>query len=548
VTQPHPPLDAPHIEVVEHPTGPQLQFAGQSTPPGPPASPIPPGEQDQLEDKPERPKRQNPFRFTLIPRTLTARLVSGVVALVIVIVAITGTATYLSLSSYLGGRLDMQLAQTSTGPQVSAAISGRTNRFGQGNPTKVWLLELNLDGSVTNPQPPGITEMKLTTDQRRSALRRSTNGENQHPQSMITADGQSLRIVVVPLVNEGSNTQIGLVVVGLSTAEDDRTLSRLVLLELIIGTVSVLVAAGLTTWGVRVGLGPLKRVTRTAQEVTVELSPNGSGLDRRVPEMDSTTEVGQLATSFNLMLDTVEEEFTARRESEERMRQFLADASHELRTPLTSIRGYAELARMQKNRQRALGDPSVSDDEDTIGRIETEGTRMSRLVEDLLTLARGDDAAQQGIDHHELIDVGDVVVDAVSGVRIAHPNRVIVTDAPDNLSVVGDRDQLVRLLRNLTTNAAVHTDPTGPIRVSARREGDTVVMQVADSGPGLTPEEAAHVFERFWRADKARTRVRGGSGLGMSIVAQIVEAHCGRVYFDSSVPTGSTVTVVLPLS
>ena len=138
-----------------------------------------------------------------------------------------------------------------------------------------------------------------------------------------------------------------------------------------------------TLFGVRLSLSGLRAVTTTAQDVASELSPEGAGLDRRVTDADDTTEVGQLATSFNTMLAAVETQFAARLESERRMRQFLADASHELRTPLTSIRGYAELARMQ----RAVGDAA---DGDNIDRIESEGTRMSRLVEDLLTLARGD--------------------------------------------------------------------------------------------------------------------------------------------------------------
>ncbi|MCW2529567.1 MAG: Two-component system, OmpR family, sensor kinase, partial [Pseudonocardiales bacterium] len=330
-------------------------------------------------------------------------------------------------------------------------------------------------------------------------------------------------------------------VVGLSTDEINRTMERLVVLELVIGAGAVLLALGATTWGVRTSLGPLKRVTRTAQEVTAELSPEGAGLDRRVPESSRTTEVGQLATSFNTMLDTVETEFRARRDSEERMRQFLADASHELRTPLTSIRGYAELERMQQARRGA--DPS---DGDAIGRIEAEGTRMSRLVEDLLTLARGDDAANDGVIDRSAVDVGDLVGDVVAGVRAANPGRSISAHVDPGLTVQADRDQIMRLVRNLATNAAVHTDPQGAIRVEGHREGANVVLQVIDEGPGLPPDEAAHVFERFWRADKARTRVRGGSGLGMAIVAQIVEAHGGNVYFDSSVEHGSTVTVVLP--
>jgi two-component system OmpR family sensor kinase len=325
------------------------------------------------------------------------------------------------------------------------------------------------------------------------------------------------------------------VVSGLSTNEVDRTMHRLVLLEWIIGASAILIAFAATSWGVQFSLRRLRSVTNTAQEVAAELSPSGTGLERRVEVHEPETEVGQLATSMNTLLAAVETQFAARVASEERMRQFLADASHELRTPLTSIRGYAELSRMQG--------ASVRTEADNLARIESEGMRMSRLVDDLLTLARTD---QGGAPEREPVDVAEIVADAVDGVRAAHPERRIELTAEHELVVLGDRDQLVRVVRNLATNAAVHTRPDGPIRVSASGENGSVVLRVSDSGPGLPPDQAAHVFERFWRADKARSRALGGSGLGLAIVAALVHSHGGDVRFDSSVEGGSTVTVRLP--
>jgi two-component system, OmpR family, sensor kinase len=224
------------------------------------------------------------------------------------------------------------------------------------------------------------------------------------------------------------------------------------------------------------------------------------------------------------------------------MRQFLADASHELRTPLTSIRGYAELSRLQGKSTNAPDDP--------MRRIEVEGTRMSRLVEDLLVLARGDDQSTEL--HRELLDVDIVLRDAIRSVRSAHPERSFALSETGGATILGDRDQLLRLLINLLNNSAMHTAPDGLIRLEgqwSRGPADhTVVLRVIDAGPGLAPEDASHVFERFWRADKARSRARGGSGLGMAIVAQIAEAHGGTVRFESSVAGGTTVTVTLPLA
>ena len=477
--------------------------------------------------------------------TLGSRLLAGVVAVVLIVVVATGVATFLTLRSYLMGRLDKQLASTATPRQVQQLLIPTTRPYFAAGPSpqKVYVAVLQTNGT---PVPTTVTSQMAVAVSLPTSIGPSLVAHPGRHETVTADDGTELRVVALPstsygvTVNGVGSVQNLVVVFGLSTGEINRTMSRLVVLELVIGAGAVLIAFGFTAWGVRVSLGPLKRVTRTAQEVTAELSPEGAGLDRRVPESSATTEVGQLAHSFNTMLDTVETEFRARRDSEERMRQFLADASHELRTPLTSIRGYAELARMQKAR-----DGTFTDD-DTLGRIESEGTRMSRLVEDLLILARGDDPSNADSLDRSAIDIGDLIGDVVSGVRAANPQRQVVAQVDPGLTLFGDRDQILRVLRNLATNAAVHTDPEGLIRIEGHREGASVVLQVIDQGPGLTPEDAQHVFERFWRADKARTRVRGGSGLGMAIVSQIVETHGGQVYFDSSVENGSTVTVVLP--
>jgi two-component system OmpR family sensor kinase len=321
--------------------------------------------------------------------------------------------------------------------------------------------------------------------------------------------------------------------------EISKTLRRLVWLEILIGGAAVLIAIMVTSWGVRRSLRHLYQVTGTAREVAAELSPEGRGLDRRVPVTEQGTEVAELAESMNTLLGAVEAQFAARLESEHRLRQFLADASHELRTPLTSIRGYAELARMQ----RAAGATA----EDNLARIESEGTRMSRLVEDLLLLAR-DDADPQAQAAFEPVPVAALLDDVASNARAAFPDRPIHVQVVDAPVVVGDRDQLLRAVANLVNNAAVHTAERRPIILRGFAEpampGATII-QVIDGGPGLPPDQAAHVFERFWRADKARSRARGGSGLGMSIVAAIVRTHGGTVRFDSDVEQGSTVTMRL---
>jgi two-component system OmpR family sensor kinase len=488
-----------------------------------------------------------PPRRRLWLRSLTSRLVAGVVALVIVVVAAIGGATYYFLRAYLYNRLDQQVqssAQSNAAFMDRCLKSGRylapggCSSGGPPPPAREWIAILNLPANLPIQfSGPNISALSLSSGDRRALL--------QNPGEILTvySGGAELRVAAQP--------EAGLVVVtGLSTREVHTTLRRLILLEVVIGAAAVVVAAVITSWGVRRGLRNLYRVTSTAQEVAAELSPTGAGLDRRVPVVEEGTEIGQLAESMNTLLAAVETQFAARLEIEHRLRQFLADASHELRTPLTSIRGYAELARMQRAAQGGTtaenADSNVDGSADNLGRIEAEGTRMSRLVDDLLLLARGEANGAVPAEHHELVDVGAVLEEVVDSSRAAFPEREIVRHAEPLPAVVGDRDQLLRAVRNLVANAAVHTDPARPIYVGGRPEAGGVLVTVVDGGPGLPPEQAAHVFERFWRADKARSRARGGSGLGMSIVAAIVHAHGGSVRFDSSVQTGSTVTMWLP--
>jgi two-component system OmpR family sensor kinase len=516
--------------------------AGIAAPAGvTPAGPPVPGR-----PAPGQPHPSHPPRW--LPRTLSARLVTGVVALLLVVVTITGATTYFLLRPFLLQRLDQQVNSVATGNagNVQQCISagytvcplGGTTTGGRpaqlATTQREWIAGFDSAGNAAvtvDPDSTVLSALDLSDGQREEILDFPAR-----VRTIATTEGVRLRVTARQVQTlRGAVT----VATGLSMEEVDHTLQRLLVLELAVGAGAVLLAAALTSWGVRVGLRPLTRVTRTAQEVTAELSADGSGLDRRVPGADPGTEVGQVAASVNTLLHTVQTEFAARVRSEERMRQFLADASHELRTPLTSIRGYAELSRLQGH--------STDSPDDSMRRIEVEGTRMSRLVEDLLVLARGDQATPT---QWEPVNVDVLLAEAADAVSSAYPDRPLSIAASGGTVLIGDRDQLLRVLINLATNAAVHT-PGGPIRLEAipgrTPAGEAVALRVIDTGPGLPPEEAAHVFERFWRADKARSRAKGGSGLGMAIVAQIVAVHGGHVQFDSSVAGGTTVTVTLPL-
>ncbi|WP_344877700.1 HAMP domain-containing sensor histidine kinase [Nonomuraea antimicrobica] len=331
-------------------------------------------------------------------------------------------------------------------------------------------------------------------------------------------------------------------VVAVDLEEVDAITRRLALIELLGGggILLILAVAGVTI--VRRSMRPLGEIERTAEAIS------GGQLGRRVPDGDPRTEVGGLARSLNGMLAQIESAFAARsaseaaaRRSEDRMRQFVGDASHELRTPLTSIRGFAEYAR-----QNPQADPA-----ELMQRVEQAAGRMSVLVDDLLLLARVD---QQRPLRMQPVDMLALAADAVQDARILAPDRLIKLDVVGGAALIvsGDEVRLRQVISNLVTNAIVHTEPGSPIIVRAGAHTGRLFVEVVDSGPGLPPEQAEHVFERFYRADSARSRRRAaedrGSGLGLAIVRALVLAHGGTVTVNSSVANGSTFRVELPLA
>jgi two-component system, OmpR family, sensor kinase len=258
-------------------------------------------------------------------------------------------------------------------------------------------------------------------------------------------------------------------------------------------------------------------------------------LSRRVRFSDERTEVGRLGRALNGMLVQIESAFGLREQSEARLRRFVADASHDLRTPLTSIRGYAELLR-----KGAFSDES--DRRRALGRIEHEAERMSVLIEDLLLLARIDQGRPLAQDPVEL---RPLVTDAVAAARAVQPGRAISLACPYGVYVQGDAGRIRQAVDNLLGNAIVHTPPESSVQVSVETTASAVRLNVADDGPGLSREEAGHVFDRFFQADLSRTGQ--GTGLGLSIVAAIAEAHGGRTWVESVAGVGSNFYLELPI-
>jgi signal transduction histidine kinase len=271
-------------------------------------------------------------------------------------------------------------------------------------------------------------------------------------------------------------------------------------------------------------------------------------LTARMPDPGDHAEAGRLAAAINTMLDRIQQAFGARWASEQKVRQFAADASHELRTPLTTIRGYAELYR-----QGALGPDGLPD---AMRRIEQEADRMSSLVAELLELARLD--RRSSLDLTET-DLAELVKDAVADAKAVEPGRPVSVTTPPRLVVVADEPRLRQVLANLLGNIREHTAPSTPVAVRLGRSGQGALLEVTDAGQGMSQEAAARAFDRFYRGghnggdgDGSGSGGDGsggghGSGLGLSIVQAIAAAHGGQAMLRSEAGVGTSVQVWIPL-
>ncbi len=322
--------------------------------------------------------------------------------------------------------------------------------------------------------------------------------------------------------------------IGLPLQPVTHTVTRLLVTTGLIGTVVLALTLGLGYFVVRRALRPLTRIEDTAAAIAA------GDLTQRVPVRQADDEVASLSRSLNVMLARIESSFAVREQSEERMRQFVADASHELRTPLATVRGYAELYR-----QGAVPDSAAVGA--AMERIEAESGRMSVLVEDLLTLARMDEApdAQAGP-----VDLTVLAADAVADARVRAPDRrisLLGLDGPVEPTVAhGFEARLRQVVTNLVANALQHTPEGTPVEVAVGTDDEGVALEVRDHGPGVPQDISVKVFERFYRADPSRGRGSGGSGLGLAIVAAIVAAHHGRVGVAETPGGGATFVVRLP--
>ena len=376
----------------------------------------------------------------------------------------------------------------------------------------------------------------------------------------------------------GTTQQVtGTLIMGADLGTINAVIAGLAATAVIIGAIIVAILALAIVMVVRASLRPLVDIEETAGEIAA------GHLNRRVPERDPRTEIGSLGRSLNIMLSQIETAFHAQEaseaaahQSEERMRRFIADASHELRTPVTTIRGFAEyyrqrgglVRRWDRDREEQAGAADAApgaaaegglapQDLDRIMiRVEKEAARMGMLVEDLLLLARLD---KQRPLARQPVDLLSLAADAVGDARLLAPSRTIDLSVQPGAAflVIGDEPRLRQVIGNLMSNALTHTPDGTPIEVSVSsgtldpQAGDhtpAAILDVTDQGPGMTQEQARRVFERFYRADQARTRATGGSGLGLAIVRALVVAQGGVASVRTAEGQGATFRIALPLA
>ena len=481
------------------------------------------------------------------PWSLRRRLMLSVVGLLAILAIVIGSISVLALQGFLMNRLDGQLnaangrSQTGFGPPGSRQGDAQSDTF-----TRQQLRQ-----TIDRQAPDtvigiifGTTVAGVQKDQRGSLQDLSVAQSG--PLKRVPATGVAttvnlgnglgnFRAVAVEYANGVR------VVTALPLGELQTTLLQLGLIIAIVTAAGLVLAAFLARWIVRVALRPLERVVSTATRVAeLPLERGEVALGVRVPEEDADprTEVGQVGAALNRMLGHVASALTSREASENKVRQFVADASHELRTPLAAIRGYAELTRR--------GNHDLPEDVvHSLGRVESEATRMTSLVEDLLLLARLDEGRDLESDP---VDLSRLLIDAVSDAHAAGPEHEWSLDMPDEpVMIHGDDARLHQVVANILANARVHTPAGTDVVTAVVIDGSNAVVTVTDDGPGIPLNLQPVLFERFARGDGSRSRAAGSTGLGLAIVAAVVEGHGGRVDMQSE-PGNTRFRVILPLA
>jgi signal transduction histidine kinase len=469
--------------------------------------------------------------------SLRTRLLAGLIALTAVFLVVMGAVSTLVLGKLEQDELNSglrlvvqqpvsQIVKGSSG-FAAAYLSVRTGAYGELTPDSAAGQELRQFLATLAGKPPAQLLASL-----------QSLGVRGHPFDLAPGGAPALRAAWRP-VNVTTLTGNGVlppgrnvILVGQSATDIGSHVRGLVLAEVITGGALLAILAICGSWLIGRGLAPLDGMASRADLIT-----SSGDLTARMPDPGDRHEAGRLASAINTMMDRIQQAFSARLQSEQKVRQFAADASHELRTPLTTIRGYAELYR-----QGALGPDDLPN---AMRRIEQEADRMSMLVAELLELARLDRASSLTLTE---TDLAAIALDAVADARAVEPDRPVTAEVPPGLVVMADEARIRQVLANLLGNVRAHTPPATPATVRVYGHGGGAVLEVTDDGPGMSEQEAARAFDRFYRGARGGEPNGDGpgSGLGLSIAQAIAAAHGGYARLRSAPGAGTTVRLWIP--
>ena len=466
--------------------------------------------------------------------------ITGVTTLLLTLgLLVTGVGTMTMLKPALIGQLDAQIQAMSA--DISRVVNASKDSSGLSQaPNEYYYVVLDASGSrleenwldkSLNVRPVVPASLTLTKTQELAG-------------SVFEVTSRDSRIkyhaVAVPVQFASTTAEtFGTVVVALATTSVDRLMATYLSIFLGFGIGVVIIGALLTRLLVTTTFSPLRRVEKTAAAIA------DGDFSQRLPWSTPNTEVGRVTRALNTMLGRIDRAFADRARTIDQMRRFVGDASHELRTPLVSVRGYAELYRMGALKTK-------KDVAQAMDRIEREAIRMGILVDDLLALARLDEARPLELTD---VDLANLAADAALDARAFDPEREVTVHAigsaepPTTTIIRAEENKIRQVITNLMGNALRFTSSGSPLQIAVGSDDSGMaVIEVIDHGDGIPPQVREKIFERFWRADSSRARETGGSGLGLAIVASIVSAHAGTIGVDETPGGGATFRVSLPVT
>ncbi|MFH8801349.1 sensor histidine kinase [Streptomyces sp. NPDC017936] len=466
---------------------------------------------------------------------LGTRLALGLGALALVVFAVVGTALTTSMRDYLSAQLDTQLAQGQIAQSKSIADHGTLS----GKKYYSWFYAVYdvSDGTPVLREPEDPADLPEDVDDFTAVARARTVADTEVVRTGHLTGKGAYRL-------RACEVEPGVVLVSAAPMDDiEDTLGRLITVQVVTFVLALLALVVFGRALLRRGLKPLSDMAHTAHGIAShDLTETAARLPLRAPRSGGAPEVEELRTAFNTMLEHIDDSLAVRAEAEQRLRRFVADASHELRTPLMSVRGYADLFQYA-----AANAPEERDRH--LARLRAEAARMGVLLDDLLLLARLDAAEVETPLRREDTDLVELVEQAADAFRASHPGHPLaVAPGPSSVRLRLDPQRVRQVLDNLLTNAAVHTPAGTPVSVAVSVTADTACVRVADRGPGIPPGDRERVFDRFYRVDKARSRDRGGSGLGLAVARSLVEAHGGTLALDTAAPDAAPAPTVFVLT